>query len=55
MWRRTYERLRRRAFDLEVDAEQEFDSRCAQLNQQSEKKTKGRFHVHGVTTKSDGH
>ena len=38
MWRRTFERLRRKAFDLEMEADQEFDSRCAQLNERIEKK-----------------
>ena len=34
MWQRTYDRLRRRAFDLEMQAEDEFEGRCAQLEEQ---------------------
>lgn len=41
MWRRTYDRLHRRAFELEWEADNEFDRRCAQLERQSENKTKG--------------
>jgi hypothetical protein len=33
MWRRTYERLRRRAFDLEMQAEDEFECRYAQMKE----------------------
>ena len=39
MWQRTYDRLHRRAFELECKSDQEYDRRCAQLEQQPEKKT----------------
>lgn len=46
MWRRTYDRLRRHAFDLEMQAEDAFESRCAQLeerlNEKERKKGPGR-------------
>ncbi len=37
MWQRTYNRLHRRAFDLEVQAEDAFGSRCAQLEKRAAK------------------
>ena len=42
MWRRTYDRLHRQAFELEWDADELFDSRCVQINEQIEKKSKTR-------------
>jgi hypothetical protein len=38
MWRRTYDCLRRRAFDLEMQTEDKFEGRCAQLQEQLEEK-----------------
>jgi hypothetical protein len=38
MWRRTYDRLHRHAFDLEMQAEDAFEARCAQLEEQLNEK-----------------
>ena len=38
MWKRTFERLRRQAFDLEMDADEAFDSRYAQMEEYVKKR-----------------
>jgi hypothetical protein len=40
MWRSTFERLRRKAFDLEMEAEEIFESRCAGYEKQMNAKHK---------------
>ena len=37
MWHRTFDRLRRKAFELEMDAEELFDARIAHINTRSNK------------------
>lgn len=42
MWHRTFDRLQRQAFELEMDAEALFDARLAHIEHQSRKGAKGR-------------